>query len=103
MGTTLRKVSTDDDDHSSGGGGGGGDGDRGNLLAAIRSGANLKKVSEAPKPAPAPAATGLDGLAGALSAALMARNAVIQDGRMCDVVCVCVCVCVCVFSFIYLF
>lgn len=50
--------------------------DRGGLLAAIRGGAQLRKVEDSPRPA-APA-TGLDGLAGALSAALNARSAAVH-------------------------
>ena len=60
--------------------------ERGNLLASIRAGTQLKKVSNdesarGPSP-PAEVGGGLDGMAGALARALQQRNNVIQQSGM---------------------
>lgn len=59
--------------------------ERGNLLASIRAGKQLKKVSNdesARGPSP-PADVGLDGMAGALARALQQRNNVLQQSGKC--------------------
>lgn len=55
------------------------------LLAQIQQGAQLRKVTEEEKEAAAAPAAGLDGLAGALCAALNARRPAVASGK-CPVV-----------------